>query len=87
MYSQASGLTTLKQQKEISMLVLNRRRGESIIIGDNISITVLDTDGGNVKIGINAPREVKVDRAEIHERKARGPGYLGQNRLRKSPLS
>ena len=48
------------------MLVLARKIGETIIVGDNIRITVVDIRGGKVRIGINAPREVKVDRQEIH---------------------
>ncbi|MCD6046294.1 MAG: carbon storage regulator [Gammaproteobacteria bacterium] len=49
------------------MLILTRRVGESIVIGDDIIIRVLDT-GGNVKLGIEAPREVDVYREEIYEK-------------------
>lgn len=51
------------------MLVLSRQRGESIRIGDDIVITVVDIRGDKVRIGIAAPREVSVDRGEIWERK------------------
>jgi len=47
------------------MLVLTRKKGQSIIIHDNIEITVLDVEGENIKIGISAPREVQVIRKEL----------------------
>jgi len=50
------------------MLVLTRRSGESIIIGNGIKLTVVNVGPGRVKIGIEAPPSVRVDRAEIHER-------------------
>lgn len=48
------------------MLVLTRKRDESIIIGDNIKITVVDVRGDQVKIGIDAPRSISVHREEIY---------------------
>ncbi len=50
------------------MLILTRRIGESIIIGDNILVMVLDVKGSQVRIGVNAPEEVSVHRKEIYER-------------------
>ena len=50
------------------MLVLTRRPGESIIIGDNIKLTVVSVGPGRVKIGIEAPPNVRIDREEIHSR-------------------
>lgn len=47
------------------MLVLSRQAGESLRIGDNIEITVLDVRGGAVKIGIAAPRSVRIYRSEL----------------------
>jgi carbon storage regulator len=47
------------------MKVLNRQRGESIMIGDSIKITSLGAKGNEIKIGIEAPRSVKVLRAEL----------------------
>ncbi len=47
------------------MLVLNRKRGESIIINENIEICILEASDGSVKLGISAPRSVKVLRKEI----------------------
>ena len=49
------------------MLALTRKRGESIIIGDNIEIVVIGIQGDQVKLGINAPRDIPVNRREIYE--------------------
>lgn len=50
------------------MLVLTRRQGESIIIGEGIKLTVVSVGPGRVKIGITAPPNVRIDREEIHTR-------------------
>jgi carbon storage regulator len=50
------------------MLVLTRRPGESIVIGNGIKLTVVSVGPGRVKIGIEAPPEVRIDREEIHAR-------------------
>jgi carbon storage regulator len=50
------------------MLILTRRISESLIIGDDIKITVLGINGHQVKLGINAPKEVSVHREEIYQR-------------------
>ncbi len=50
------------------MLILTRKNGEGIILGDNIELTVLETHDGKVKIGINAPNDVKILRSEVRER-------------------
>ncbi|WP_341232421.1 carbon storage regulator [uncultured Methylophaga sp.] len=51
------------------MLVLTRSTGKSIVIGDDIVLTVLEVDHGSVRIDIDAPVTVEVDRMEIRERK------------------
>jgi carbon storage regulator len=51
------------------MLVLSRKANESIIINDVIRVTVISTRGDRVRLGIEAPREVSVDRGEVHARK------------------
>ncbi len=53
------------------MLILTRRAGESLRIGDNVEVTVMQVNGTQVRIGIKAPRDVTVDREEIAERKRR----------------
>ena len=49
------------------MLVLSRKHGEAIVVGDGITVTVLAVEGGRVKLGIVAPPEVPVHREEIHQ--------------------
>jgi len=49
------------------MLVLSRRRDESIIIGDNITITIVEIRGDKVRLGIDAPKEVPVHRREVYD--------------------
>jgi carbon storage regulator len=57
----------LPQIKESAMLVLSRQRDESIIIGDNIVVTIVDIRGDKVRLGINAPNEIPVHRQEVYE--------------------
>ncbi|RMF96985.1 MAG: carbon storage regulator [Planctomycetota bacterium] len=49
------------------MLVLSRQRDESIIIGDNIVVTIVDIRGDKVRLGIEAPQEIPVHRREVYE--------------------
>ena len=49
------------------MLVLSRHRDESIIIGDNIVVTIVDIRGDKVRLGINAPSEIPVHRQEVYD--------------------
>ncbi len=50
------------------MLVLTRKAGEGIIIGDDIRVTVIEVKGGGIRLGIEAPSEVKIHRTEVYER-------------------
>ncbi|MDH3916468.1 MAG: carbon storage regulator CsrA, partial [Chromatiales bacterium] len=50
------------------MLILTRRVGESVVIGDDVAVTVLGVKGNQVRIGVTAPKDVTVHRQEIYER-------------------
>ncbi len=56
-----------QHKKESQMLVLSRQKEESIMIGDNIEITIVDVRGDKVRLGINAPKEISVHRREIFD--------------------
>ena len=49
-----------------NLLVLSRRRDQTLVIGDDVEVTVLEIKGGQVRLGINAPKAVPVHRGEIH---------------------
>jgi len=52
----------------LGMLILTRRVGESLMIGDEVNVTVLGIKGNQVRIGVNAPKDVAVHREEIYQR-------------------
>ena len=56
------------------MLILTRRVGESLVIGNDITVTVLSVKGNQVRIGVNAPQEVPIHREEIHRQMKIGEG-------------
>lgn len=59
----------LGSTKEIlHMLILTRRVGETLMVGDDVTVTVLGVKGNQVRIGVNAPKDVSVHREEIYQR-------------------
>jgi carbon storage regulator len=62
----------IARKGEHSMLVLTRKKNESIVISENIVLTVVEIGGGKVRLGIDAPKEVSVHRHEVYEAIKRG---------------
>ncbi len=58
------------------MLILTRRVGERLIIGDDVTVTILSIKGNQIRVGIDAPREVKVHREEVFQRILKERGVL-----------
>jgi carbon storage regulator len=57
-----------QDSKEQIMLILTRRVGETVMIGNDVTVTVLGVKGNQVRVGVNAPKDVAVHREEIYER-------------------
>ena len=64
------------------MLILTRRVGESVVIGGDVTVTVLGVKGNQARLGINAPRDIAVHREEIHERIEREKADVDTDRRR-----
>lgn len=65
------------------MLILTRRIGETIVIGNDVTVTIVNVNGSQVRIGVKAPKEVSVDREEIAERKRAGLQPFTSNKDRR----
>jgi carbon storage regulator len=66
------------RQKELKMLVLSRQKDESIMIGDDVEITIVDVRGDKVRLGITAPKKIPVHRREVYEAIQREKGEKGE---------
>ena len=64
------------------MLILTRRVGESVVIGGDVTVTVLGVKGNQARLGVNAPRDIAVHREEIHERIKREQAAVETERRR-----
>ncbi len=68
------------------MLVLTRRLGEAITIGEEVRVVIVDIDGNQVKLGIEAPRQIEIYREELYER-IKGEPFSNKSKPQKVPDS
>jgi carbon storage regulator len=61
------------------MLILTRKVGETIMIGDNVCLTIISIESGKIRLGITAPAAVPVDRQEVHERRLKEAAAAAPN--------
>lgn len=69
------------------MLILTRHTGETLMIGDDVTVTVLGVKGNQVRIGINAPKDVQVHREEVYKRiqEEKAKGGSGERPVKSNP--
>jgi carbon storage regulator len=79
------GAVIAQDDRSTNMLILTRRVGETVMIGNEVTVTVLGVKGNQVRIGVNAPKDVAVHREEIYERikreednEGRSPGSVAK---------
>ena len=63
-------------------MILTRRVGETVVIGDNVDVTVLGVKGNQVRLGVKAPKEISVHREEIYERICREQEQLAGSQMK-----
>jgi carbon storage regulator len=87
-YKQGAGdPLNLTPRKGVCMLILTRRVGEKLIIGENVTVTMLSVKGNQIRIGIDAPRDITVNREEIFQRILSERKGLSSDRQRETPLT
>ena len=72
------------KQKELDMLVLSRQKDESIMVGDDVEITIVDVRGDKVRLGITAPKRISVHRREVYDAIQREKAEKAENAAKES---
>jgi carbon storage regulator len=83
MYVRSKTRSAIKAKEDFNMLVLSRKEGERIVIGDNITLIVSKVSGNRVTIGIEAPKDVKVVRGELNS----APATPATEKVEPKPIS